>query len=618
MFQRSRLPMKKRSILWAPFICAVLLCVANVFKPATIDDFAYLCVIQSILDNPAQPYGPPPDGFQLIWFDAGQGAFTLLIPMALPYWLALGASLFGQNLVLLKLWLFPFCLIFTLALSSLLRRFAPGYVKPLLIATVFSPAILPGLNVMLDIPALALSLAAIAVFIKAVVGQTFRFAIPKRKTGADGKTGMFAPRVCRWALVMLAGLLAGLAAQTKYTGMTATAVIFLCALLQRRWVAGIVAVTISVLVIASWEGYLANVYGRSHFLEQVDQHRNKAADEDKGDTFGRLQKEVEATYEEKKGLFAPLFCNLGGMTLGLTGILLAALRFRRIALITVGVLLIGFALTAIIPDSWVLWNGDPERQIDDFVFGATVLGVTGTTFALFLSAAIGYLAIRGWSRFRLRVRWNREVWFLIGWLAIELLAYFALSPFAAVRRVLGIFIAATLIGGRLLSVTGRSAAQHRLVNAFAALSAGMGILFAWTDYRSALIDMHAVRDSVAWIRHQPGGDGPIWFSGHWGLQYYGVQQGLHEIYPETSIFKPGDWIIYPDSPERADAHQLLVLNSEQAEPMVFMEWCDGWPWRTIPEYYLGYQPIRRHEGSRLHLTIFLVKKKFQAAPPQSE
>ncbi len=217
----------------APWSLAIIFCLANAFKPAVIDDPAYLFCVPAILANPAQPYGPPPDGFELIWYQEGQGAFSLLLPMVMPYWLAAGAATFGQNLILLKLWLFPFCLILLYALAALFKRFAPGCEKPLLTATALSPAFLPSLNVMIDLPSLALELAAVTLFMKAVDSEKIR-----------------------WQLVLLSGVLGGLAAQTKYTGATAMATICLYAVIQRRVRAAIVAAAISAALFVGWEAYL--------------------------------------------------------------------------------------------------------------------------------------------------------------------------------------------------------------------------------------------------------------------------------------------------------------------------------------------------------------------------
>ena len=80
-----------------------------------------------------------------------------------------------------------------LALAALFRRFAPGLALPLVALTVLSPALLPGLNLMLDVPALALSLTAVVLFLN----------------GCDRQS---------WLVVLASGLLAGLAMQTKYSG----------------------------------------------------------------------------------------------------------------------------------------------------------------------------------------------------------------------------------------------------------------------------------------------------------------------------------------------------------------------------------------------------------------
>ena len=87
-----------------------------------------------------------------------------LAPPVIPYWWAAGIQLFGMHPWAWKLWLFPFCLLFVMAFDALLRRFAPAVAGPMLIMTVLSPVFLPSLNLMMDIPALALGLSAVALF----------------------------------------------------------------------------------------------------------------------------------------------------------------------------------------------------------------------------------------------------------------------------------------------------------------------------------------------------------------------------------------------------------------------------------------------------------------------
>src|SRR5207248_233641 len=95
-----------------------------------------------------------------------------------------------------------FALLFILALDALFSRFAQGLETPLVWMTVLSPTFLPSLNLMLDVPALGLSLFALVVFFRACDRHSLSRAIG-------------------------AGLLAGLAMETKYTSFLAPAVMLL-------------------------------------------------------------------------------------------------------------------------------------------------------------------------------------------------------------------------------------------------------------------------------------------------------------------------------------------------------------------------------------------------------
>jgi hypothetical protein len=581
--------MNKLAALLTPIPCAVLFCLINACKPAVIDDLAYLWYARQIVQTPAEPFGPPPDGFKLIWYDRGQGAFSLLTPMIVPYWLALGLLIIGENLVLLKLWLFPFCLLFTTSVYALLRRFAPGFERPLLALTVFSPAILPSLNLMVDVPALAVGLAAIALFL----------------SGLDDR------RTC-WGRIVAAGLLAGLAAQTKYTGLTASAVIILAAVLRGRLLAGLAALMLALAVFAGWEAYLAHVYGRSHFLLQLDKQRAALVGQD--GAAGGIGAQLQSAVERKIGLTVPLVGILGGVAAALIPLFLLALRWRRGWVIaTMALIALGFVLMALLPESMAVFYRNSRQIRDEVSVSTIVVGANGILVVLLLAVTIGYLGFRGWSRLRIRFRGNAVSWFLIGWLIIELGSYFVLSPFAAVRRVLGIYVIATLLAGRLMHLTCRAAERRRLLNPIVGFGIALGLLFAWTDYRDAAVEKRALLDSVAWIRGQPDANRPVWFCGHWGFHYYAEHVGLKPIFPGESMIGEGDWIIYPDTLLRPYG-QLVLLEPEWAEKMIVIEWFDSWPLRTNPEFYDSYQPIRHHEGHRLRVTIFRAKKKFPAQP----
>src|SRR5438128_394747 len=122
------------------FLATVLTSV-NALKPPLIDDTAYLTLARHISHAPFDPYG-----FEQYWYAQPEPANHVLAPPVLPYWLALGMRLFGENILLLKLWLFPVAALFVFALGSLLRRFARPMEAPMLTFAVLSPVVLPALN----------------------------------------------------------------------------------------------------------------------------------------------------------------------------------------------------------------------------------------------------------------------------------------------------------------------------------------------------------------------------------------------------------------------------------------------------------------------------------------
>ncbi|MEO2090213.1 MAG: glycosyltransferase family 39 protein, partial [Gemmataceae bacterium] len=193
-------------------LLAAALTLANAVKPAVVDDTAYLEFARHLSANPTDPYG-----FRLFWYDRPEPAMHVLLPPVLPYWVAGGMRLVGASLFLLKLWLFPFAGVLVAAVHSLMRRFAPASARVGTTVFVLSPAVLPLFNVMLDVPALALGLAGLAAFVR----------------GCDRR---------QFGWVVLAGVLVGLAMQTKYSMLVAPAVLAWYGFLHRRWADTLIAV----------------------------------------------------------------------------------------------------------------------------------------------------------------------------------------------------------------------------------------------------------------------------------------------------------------------------------------------------------------------------------------
>src|SRR5262249_26746418 len=216
---------------------AALYTLLNAVNPLHIDDPAYYYSAAQLAEKPLAPYG-----FDIHWYDAPQPANTVLAPPLLPYWWSLALRLFGVNLFLWKMWLFPFAWLFVWSLDALFHRFARGLEAPLTLMTVLSPTFLPSLNLMLDVPALALSLTALVVFFRAVDRSSL-------------------------AQAAAAGLIAGLAMQTKYTAFLTPAVIFLYVVLRgdlREFALWALAAGIAAALFVAWEAYVAYHYNVSH------------------------------------------------------------------------------------------------------------------------------------------------------------------------------------------------------------------------------------------------------------------------------------------------------------------------------------------------------------------
>src|SRR5262245_44206958 len=150
---------------------ALALTLLNALKPLHMDDPGFHHFAQQAAEHPGSPYG-----FELIWDYEPRHALEILAPPVVPYWWGLGMRLFGDRPWCWKLWLFPVCLLLVASLRALLRRFVRRHEGPLLVLLAVSPVVLPGLNLMSDIPALALHLAALAVFLAACDRASLRGA----------------------------------------------------------------------------------------------------------------------------------------------------------------------------------------------------------------------------------------------------------------------------------------------------------------------------------------------------------------------------------------------------------------------------------------------------------
>jgi hypothetical protein len=537
-------------------LVALLLVVTslNCLKPVHMDDTYYHAFAAQIAAHPLDPYG-----FDLTWGTYSRPARHALAPPVFLYWFAAGIRLLGDNPILWKVWLAGFHAIFVVALYAVFKRFAAPLQLGLTWLTVLSAGFLPGFNMMLDIPALGLCLLALVIFFRAVDCESSARAV-------------------------LAGLVAGLALETKYTALTMPAVMCVYAFLNRKPRLAVCSTAAAAVVFCAWEAFVVWRYGESNFWFNVrDQN---------GSPIGKWFH-----------LALPLVTLAGGVAPAVALLALAALKVpTRLLLAAIGLVVAGYLAIVVVPDSYtVFWQnastGKSRLTLSNVVFGG--LG------AMLLTATLAVVRkLLWWDRDSTsgRTADRRLDWFLISWLILEIGGYFILSPFPAVRRVVGVLVPLTVLCGRLAK---RALPETRAIDTvrWAALgSAVLGFLAFAVDLHEALAERQAA-EMVA-ERLRPGTSrGTAWCLGSWGLQFYAQRLGMSSAAPERSRLRAGDWLIVPEAPLWKEE---LALRSDRFEVIDRVLVADWVPVRTVSCYYGGRTPVEHHDGPRIALTVYRV------------
>ena len=547
---------------------ATLLTLINCVKPLYIDDAVYYRYAAQIAQHPFDPYG-----FEVYWSESPEPAMHVLVPPLVPYWLAAGIRLFGDRPFLWKLWLFPFCLIFAYSLYALFHRFCRGLETPLVWMTVLSAVFLPSLNLMLDIPALALSLLALNVFFRA----TDRGSI---------------------ALAALAGMVAGLAILTKYTALVAPAVLVLYAGMFRKTHRGLLAASVALSAFLAWELLLVLRYGESHFLYHLAIHGPWS-----------LHKKIPR-------MSLPLVGILGGVAPGITLLGLAALGSSRRAVWFAAVLVVlGYSLLAAVPGQYAQFFLDSSTGKARLTLNNLIVGAMGVGGCVTLAAVIRRLCRVPRARpFRLnRLQARRNDWFLVLWLGLEVVGYLVLSPYPAVRRVMGVVVAGTVLAGRLASRSCRSQDRRPVVRGVVIGSMLLGMGYYGVDFLDALAEKKIVDTSAQLIRERDPHP-TIWYVvGLWGFQFYAERAGMKPVIPGRSHLRKGDWLIVPDEPFPKPRIQIDRDWLELVDRAVVDDFL---PLATKRGYYGGRTPLEHRDGPRVSATVYRVAADLAAAVPK--
>jgi hypothetical protein len=532
---------------------AVLFTALNAFKPVCIDDAFYHYHAEQIAHHPLDPYG-----FRIFQNDRPEPAVQALAPVMMQYWWAIGIRIFGQHPFWWKVWLFPYALLLVFSLHSLLRRFAGRHEMTLTAMLVLSPVFLPSFNLMLDVPSAALILLALVIFLRAADRESL-------------------------GLAAVAGLVAGIAAQTKYNGLVAPVLMLLYALLFKRLRLGIVAAVVAGAFFLLWEAFIFFSAGRSHFLAQSQ-------------TYGSVNLMAKYAY-----LAWPLVTIMGAVAPFFALLALIALGIRRTwTVVAATVIAVGLLLIAFAPARFQEWGG--HRQ---FTLAHVIFSFFGVCFFASLLFVIKRLLLNSAS---LRSTLNhlaeyKVELFLTGWWLLEILAYFVLSPIPAVRRMLLLLVVSILLIGRLLAHS--QTVTVRTIRWVAVGSVVLGVLFYIVDFRDAYVEKAAIEKSRRTISTMPSA-GNTWYLGRWGLQFYGEQAGMKPVLPDESELRAGDFVVTTDSvyaPEPVLAH----LRRYRMTPVAEFVLADRLPLATMLGFYNSGIPIHHQEGPRRRVKIYRIE-----------
>jgi hypothetical protein len=396
--------------------------------------------------------------------------------------------------------------------------------------------------------------------------------------------------------------------QTKYTALLIPPTIALFGFTHRRTTGlkfGALAILVAILVFSGWELFLAAKYGRSHFLFHV---RDQQPSTQSGTGF------LASYVEDKSYLIAPLAGYLGclGIGNGLLATFALGIPRRSIAIMTT-LWTIGFAWIALTPGHWnIISRSDKQNTSLTSAFWQ----FSGTLFLLSLAGSTLVLVFR--FRKGISIRSNYDALFLVGWLLIELGGYFALTPFGAARRVIGLVVVGGFIAIRTVNRISRIHPNRKPGPSVTAFVVTVGAIVAAIDTLDAFPEKYCAERAATVIATQEM-KGKPWFAGHWGFQYYATRAGMQQIVPGQTTLEPGDFLVFPIHPDENGFYRphigSISINppSWAVEEIEEVVWDDPLPAQTVPSFYGGIDPVVGRDFPRLRVLVYRVIREWRVS-----
>lgn len=217
-------------------LCGLAVGVQSLGKPVHIDDALYLHIARQILQHPLDPYSGP-----INWQQVTQPAYKVSIsPPLMSYQFAAVTAIFADSEIALHVSMIPWAILASWGIYRLSERYCRLPLEATL-AVMLAPAVVVGLNLMLDVPLLACIVTSLECGL--------RFSDHRR---------------FRWAMASL--LFGAAAVLVKFAGIVLAPLAIVVAIERRQWRPLIVAIGPAAAYFA-WQQFSRAMYGTA----QADQ-----------------------------------------------------------------------------------------------------------------------------------------------------------------------------------------------------------------------------------------------------------------------------------------------------------------------------------------------------------
>ncbi len=533
-------------------LCLALVMTAlNLFEPLTVDDVCHQYYAAQVAAAPLDPFG-----FELPWHQKPVSAWDVMVAPVTSYYWASAIALFGDEPVAWKAWFLPLQWLFCFSLLVLLQRVVRRSAVAVTAMIALGPTVLPGVNLMLEIPVLALGFASVALLLRA--GD--RRSVPT---------------------ALLAGLCLGLAFQTKYSAMGFFAPWVLLGGMRARWRELGLGLLTAVAVALAIEWLLSVSHGGgSYFMRQL--HLTQRRD------WSHLVKGM-ITHVGLLGMPAVL--------LALHGLRAAKWAQWLALLVYAG----GYVVIATVPD----------------IDGRTILDGAWDSLA-YLAMAILTWGVLAWLMLTLALAAGRSLWrrhwspsvlmraFLVAWFFAEIAASLVVSPFPAARRSLLIVLAATCAAAWLAV---RRAGATPVLQGVAVLTSLLGVGYQAIDCLEGRACVVATERAAAFARERDPA-AKVFFTGGWGFEFYGPRVGMQPLLRGRSSVAKGDWIAIGSID---GAEEPWFEWSGKMNLITEIAVGDAVPLSLLFGYYSGRRPLDGQRGPRFVVWLFRAVESFHAA-----